>query len=198
MEVEGRSDAEIVEASLSDPSEFRHIYARHYEKVFGFVARRIGVNDAADTTADVFLRALSIRGRYDTARPDSLPWLYGIAANIVGDRLRRSGRGQRVYLAVIEIDVSAEVSDADDRMVAARVGARLNAALGELSSRDRETLLLFALEGLTYAEIGQVLGIPAGTVGSRISRARRRILELIPDLQQITSSEGPQDQEDGP
>ena len=197
MAVAGRSDAEIIEASLSDPGEFRHVYARHYEPVFGFVTKRIGVDDAADVTADVFVRAFAIRGRYDTTRPNGLPWLYGIAGNIVGDWLRRYRRRQRGYLALAELKVGGEMSDADDRMVAAQLAARLNAALGELSSKDRETLQLFALEGLTYAEIGRVLGIPAGTVGSRITRARRRILELIPDLEQIASSEGPQDDEDG-
>jgi RNA polymerase sigma factor (sigma-70 family) len=194
---DSRSDAEIIRASLSDPGEFGEIYARHHPVVFRFVARRIGTNDAGDVAADVFVRAFSIRARYDLTKPDCLPWLYGIASNIVGDRFRRIRRRQRLYIAVVGIEGGAGISDADDRLVARQVTAPLNAALGELSRKDRETLLLFALEGLTYAEIGRVLGIPAGTVGSRITRARRRILELIPELEQIIRSEGPQEHEDG-
>lgn len=185
-----RTDAEIIRASLTDAEEFGEIYARHHTAVFRFVARRIGTGDAGDTAAEVFVRAFSIRARYDTTKPISLPWLYGIGVNVVGDRLRRTRRRQRIHVGGGEIEVGREISDADDRVVAHQVGPRLNAALDQLTAKDRETLLLFALEGLTYTEIGRVLGVPAGTVGSRISRARRRVLELIPDLDQITSAEG--------
>jgi RNA polymerase sigma-70 factor (ECF subfamily) len=191
-----RTDAEIIRASLTDAEEFGEIYARHHTSVFRFVARRIGIGDAGDIAAEVFVRAFSIRARYDTTKPKSLPWLFGIGVNIVGDRLRRTRRRQRIHVGGGETEVGREISDADDRVVANQVGARLNAALEELTAKDRETLLLFALEGLSYAEIGRVLGVPAGTVGSRISRVRRRVLELIPDLEQITSRKGRAD-EDG-
>lgn len=195
MAPEQRTDAEIIRASLTDAEEFGEIYARHHTAVFRFVARRIGIDDAGDIAAEVFVRAFSIRTRYDTTKPKSLPWLYGIGVNIVGDRLRQTRRRQRVHIGG-ETEVGREISDADDRVVAHQVGARLNAALEELTVKDRETLLLFALDGLTYAEISRVLGVPAGTVGSRISRVRRRVLELIPDLEQITTEEGRAD-EDG-
>jgi RNA polymerase sigma-70 factor (ECF subfamily) len=176
---EQRTDAEIIRASLTDAEEFGEIYARHHTAVFRFVARRIGIGDAGDTAAEVFVRAFSIRSRYDTTKPNSLPWLYGIGVNVVGDRLRRTRRRQRIHVVGGEAEVGREISDADDRVVAHQVGVRLNAALDQLTAKDRETLLLFALEGLTYAEIGRVLGVPAGTVGSRISRVRRLVLELI-------------------
>lgn len=195
MAPDPRTDAEIIRASLTDAEEFGEIYVRHHTAVFRFVARRIGIEDAGDTAAEVFVRAFSIRARYDTTKPNSLPWLYGIAVNVVGDRLRRTKRRQRIQVGG-ETEVGREISDADDRVVAHQVGARLNAALDQLTAKDRETLLLFALEGLTYTEIGRVLGVPAGTVGSRISRVRRQVLELIPDLEQITRTEGRAD-EDG-
>lgn len=189
-----RSDAEIIEASLHDPSPFGEIFARHQAAVFRFVARRIGFEDAADVTADIFVRAFSIRHRYDLSKDNSLPWLYGIATNLLGDRHRRMRRGWRVHLAVSRHNsVADETSDIDDRLVAQQVAARLNASLRRLSRMDRETLLLFALEGLTYAEIARALEIPIGTVGSRIARARRQIIEQIPDLRQITGSEGSPD-----
>lgn len=181
------TDAEIIAASIKIPEEFGRIFRRHYRAVYRFVARRRQRrDDAADVTADVFLRALRIRHRYDTTRPNCLPWLYGIAQNVVGDRLRRVEREQRIYLARSSVeDVVDHSADADERTVAQQAGIRLNGALGKLPRRDRETLLLYALEGLTYAEIAQTLGIPVGTVGSRIARTRRRILELIPDLEQM-------------
>lgn len=192
-----RPDGEIIRASLSDPDEFGEIYARHHRAVFRYVARRIGSGDAGDVTADAFVRAFSIRARYNVSQTNSLPWLYGIARNIVGDRIRRTRRRRRTYIALVD-QGDGEISDADDRLVAYQVTRSLNSALGKLSPKDRETLLLFALEGLTYAEISRVLGVPSGTVGSRITRARRRILELIPDLEQIASTEGPAEHKDEP
>ena len=84
------------------------------------------------------------------------------------------------------LDVFYGVEDSDDRLVAESVSDRLNEALGGLSAADRDTFLLYALERLSYAEIAEVLGVPTGTVGSRITRVRRRLRELIPDLEQIT------------
>ncbi|MFQ5522112.1 MAG: RNA polymerase sigma factor [Acidimicrobiia bacterium] len=192
-----RSDAEIIGASIEDPTEFGELFARHHRAVFRFVAQRVGVGDAADVAADVFVRAFSIRHRYDTERPDCLPWLYGIAANIIGDRLRRTKRRQRTYEAGVHVGLGADVSDVDDRLVAENVAGLLKAALDALPWRDRETLMLFALEEMTYSEIARVLDIPIGTVGSRIFRARRRILEEIPDLGQITGMDTPRASEDG-
>jgi len=77
--------------------------------------------------------------------------------------------------------------DADDHLVAAAASGELNRALGVLRSGDRDVLLLFAVEGLEYREIAEALGIPIGTVRSRLSRARSKLRELIPGLAQITS-----------
>lgn len=182
-----RSDAEIIAASLDHPTEFGIIFARHHARVYTYAARRIGIGEAGDVASEVFLKAFRLRYRYDHTRPNSLPWLFGIAQNTIGDGLRSIRRRQRVYL-YFHRDVSAPGTElADDRLVAEAVTDRLNAELGKLSKGDRDALLLFALEGLTYSEIGVTLGIPTGTVGSRISRARRKIGQAIPDLEQIAA-----------
>lgn len=192
-----RSDAEIIRASIEDPKEFGEVFARHHTAVFRFAARRVGVDAAGDTAADVFVTAFSIHHRYDTDRSDCLPWLYGIAANVIGDRLRRAKRRQRAHGPEAHADVTSVTLDVDDRLVAESVAGLLEAALDGLPWRDRETLMLFALEGLTYSEIARALNIPNGTVGSRISRARRRILEQIPNLAQIADKDTPREPEDG-
>lgn len=190
------SDAEIIAASQQDPELFGMIFRRHHAAVFKFAARRVGVDDAGDVAAEVFDRAFRIRRRYDTSKPNGLPWLYGIAANVVGDRLRQSKRHQYIHLfADVQIGPD-DTAGADDRIVATQMAERLNRALRKLSKRDRETLLLYALEGLSYSEIARVLDIPTGTVGSRIHRARARILEEIPDLRRITDREAPPGTED--
>lgn len=180
------SDAELIDASLNDPAAFELIYRRHSRAVFRFVARRVGPEDAADLTADTFVRAIEIRHRYHLDQPSCLPWLYGIAQNIVGDRLRRVRRRDRIYLAASTDSLTLDFGeDADNRIEAAALTDRLNFALGALSPRDRNTLLLHALEGLSYAEIATALDIPPGTVASRLNRARHQIRELIPPLDQI-------------
>ena len=173
------------------------IFERHYAAIFRFCARRIGTRDAADVASEVFVKAFRIRWRFDPDRRDALPWLYGIAINTVGDRLRSFRRQQRGYLYVESPDVSCAEEEADCRIAAEMVRRSLNRALAGLSSRDRNTLLLYALEDLTYEEVAAVLGIPVGTVGSRLARARDRMRQAIPDLQLLTDKWAEMPVEDG-
>lgn len=69
-----------------------------------------------------------------------------------------------------------------ERVMASQVSSSLATALEKLSAADKETFIMYAVDGLTYSEVGKSLGIPAGTVASRISRARRIISDAIPDL----------------
>ena len=186
---ESRSDAEIILASIENPDEFGEIFDRHYDRVYAYAARRLKPSDAADVTAEVFLKAFRLRKRFDVKYPSCFPWLLGIARNTAGDRLRATKRRERVYLR-LQGDTTPSMSDqADERLVAEATSRQLNSALGALPRNDREAFLLFAVDGLTYAEIGATLNIPAGTVGSRIARARRKILQAIPNLRQITERE---------
>lgn len=191
MQDRQRSDAEIIEASLTDPAEFETIFRRHHSAIYQYAIRRVGVVNAGDLAADVFVRAFSIRRRYDLSRADCRPWLYGIAANLAGDRLRRLRIGIRVLFEASSPEPQVDrTADSDSRLVAGDLADDLNAALGRLSDDDRTTFLLFALEELTYSEIGEILDVPPGTVGSRISRVRSRIIQLIPDLEERIDPEG--------
>lgn len=191
MQDRQRSDAEIIEASLTDPAEFETIFRRHHSAIYQYAIRRVGVANAGDLAADVFVRAFSIRRRYDLSRADCRPWLYGIAANLAGDRLRRLRIGIRVLFEASSPEPQVDrTADSDSRLVADDLADDLNAALGQLSDDDRTTFLLFALEKLTYSEIGEILDVPPGTVGSRISRVRSRIIQLIPDLEERIHPEG--------
>ncbi|HZD22662.1 MAG TPA: RNA polymerase sigma factor [Acidimicrobiia bacterium] len=180
------TDAEIISASLVDATDFEIIVDRHFNAVFAFVARRVGRQDAQDVASEVFLRAFALRHRYDRSRSDCLPWLYGIAKNVVRNWLSKIVRSQRIYLAAYPETVLRPYEEADNRLVAVSVSEELNDALRRLSARDRETLFLYALEDLSYKEIAEALHIPIGTVASRIARIRQRVIELIPDLEAKT------------
>lgn len=115
-----------------------------------------------------------------------------IAVHVIGDHFRRVKRSTRIYLRGHELTLSQDdfTTSLAERLDTESAGPSLNQALGRLGKKDRETLLLFAVDGLTYSEISQALGVPIGTVGSRILRARRKIMEQILDLRQITGQDG--------
>lgn len=183
------TDAEIIRTSLEDPTVFGAVFERHHDAIFRFVARRQGIDRAADLTAETFTRAFSLRGRYDTTRESCRPWLYGIAANIIGDEIRRQRRSERLYLTMIgfRIEENDPFLQSEDRIAAEQQADHLNRSLAKLRSGDRDVLLLYAIDELTYQEIADALHIPIGTVRSRLSRARRRMQELEPQLTQTYS-----------
>lgn len=194
------TDAEVIAASLTDPARFGEIFTRHHDAVYRFASRRVGAGEAADVTSDVFLQALRGRQKYDLDRHNCLPWLYGIGVNVIGDHLRRASRRSRIYLKGYEttFDHADFTTPLVERADAESAISGLNRALGRLGKKDRETLLLFAIDRLTYSEVAQALGVPIGTVGSRILRARRKIMEQIPDLGQITGHGGTATGEEAP
>ena len=94
------SDAEVIAGSLDDPERFAVIFDRHADEIYGYAARRLGQQAAADAASEVFLAAFRNRGRYQPSRPDARPWLYGIATKVVGQQLRAEGRQAHLLAAV--------------------------------------------------------------------------------------------------
>lgn len=179
------SDADVIAASSDDPDLFRLIVSRYGEAVLKYVARRVGAQDARDVASEVFLRGFRLRNRYEGLRETCPPWLYRIARNVVGEWLKKAKRSDEIAL-VLHSSVGFE-DEVLDRVIAASVIPELRRALALLSEQDRETLLLFALDGLTYSEVAASLGIPPGTVGSRLTRARNEVRAQVPDLEHKAS-----------
>ncbi|SFO64004.1 RNA polymerase sigma-70 factor, ECF subfamily [Actinomadura madurae] len=183
-------DAEIVRRSRHEPECFAALFDRHYAAIHGYAARRLGRGLADDVAAETFLIAFDRRGRYDLARPDARPWLYGIASNLVARQHRAE---VRQYRALARAGTS-EAGDGHADAVAGRVDAQaakgaLAAALAGLPRGDRDVLLLVAWAQLTVQEAGEALGIPAGTARSRLHRARRRIRAALGDTDPTTLGE---------
>ncbi|GAB3008698.1 RNA polymerase sigma factor [Saccharothrix stipae] len=174
------TDAEIIERSRHEPDAFAAIFDRHAPHIQRYLARRLGPQVADDLVAETFLTAFDKRRRYDPARPDARPWLYGIATNLVGQHRRQEARRYRHGPA--EHADHAEQDHAD--RVAAEVTAHamrslLAGALDGLSAEDRDVLLLVAWEQLSYEEVATALAIPVGTVRSRLHRARRKVRQAL-------------------
>jgi RNA polymerase sigma factor (sigma-70 family) len=170
------TDASVIEQSWAEPERFAVIFERHFSQIHRYLARRVGGKVADDLAADVFLVAFSQRERYDLDRDSARPWLYGIATNLIGTHQRQERRRYRVLALAGPPPVS--LSDEDrvtDQVSAAAAGPALAAALASLDQADRDVLLLVALADLSYPEVAQALGIPYGTVCSRLSRARKQL-----------------------
>jgi RNA polymerase sigma-70 factor (ECF subfamily) len=175
------SDAEVIASSLGDPRQFAGIFDRHAGVVFRFLVRRVGRDTADELLGDTFRIAFERRPTFDLERSSARPWLYGIATNLVAKHRRSEGR--RLH-ATARLAVQRSC-DADDDRVAAALDAdhrwpQVVAGIAELPAGERDALLLFAWEELSYEEIAAALEIPLGTVRSRINRARRRLRELVP------------------
>jgi RNA polymerase sigma factor (sigma-70 family) len=168
------SDADAIAASVDDPSAFELVFDRHFDVVFRYLRRRVGRRLAAET----FAQALASRGRFDAAYADARPWLFGIAVNLLRHHYRREERELRAF-ARSGSDPLASEEPSLERLDAEASKAVVASALAQLPAIEREALLLYAWAELGYGEIAQALGIPVGTVRSRLSRARGRLRELL-------------------
>ena len=155
--------------SLEEHDAFVSLCRQHGPAIHAYLARRTGRQGADDVFGEVWLQAYAARATYDSRFGAPLPWLYGIARNV----LRAHWRGrQRAEAALAQIDPDPW-SDADARLDATARLDELQHALGQLTEEEREVLLLVAWEHLTPAEVARALDIPQGTARSRLHRARQ-------------------------
>jgi RNA polymerase sigma factor (sigma-70 family) len=139
----------------------------------------VGAHLADDIAAETFTQAFRQRDRYDGSS-DAGPWLFGIAANLVRRHHRSERRQLLAYARAGSGSVEpSDLDDADDRLDAEAMWRHVALALASLRAADREVLLLLAWAELSYQEIAQALGVPVGTVRSRLHRGRTRLRELL-------------------
>jgi RNA polymerase sigma-70 factor (ECF subfamily) len=173
-------DAAVIQRSWREPEEFAVLFDRHAPRIHRYVARRVGRDVADDLVAETFLAAFGKRRRYDLRYADATPWLYGIATNLIGQHRREEARQFRIQQAARpdpELPGHAERVAAD--VTAQAMRGVLMAALAGLAAADRDVLVLIAWEQLTYEEAGRCLGVPVGTVRSRLHRARAKVREAL-------------------
>jgi RNA polymerase sigma-70 factor (ECF subfamily) len=161
------SDASLIAASLTDGSAFAAVFDRHWAAIHRWCVARAGPA-GEDLAAETFRVAFDGRARFDPRYADAAPWLYGIATNLLRRHFREAARRGGTS-AGVEADFS---DDALGRVEARALGPELAAALRTVADDDRDALLLHAWADLTYTEIAAATGVPAGTVRSRIHRAR--------------------------
>jgi RNA polymerase sigma factor (sigma-70 family) len=185
------TDAEIIRGMPMNPEAFAKVFDRYYLPIHNYASRRVGPDLAEDIAAEVFLVAFDRWRRYDTSHESARPWLFGIASNLIAGHRRAEARR---YRAMAQADPGAADTDghADrvaGRLDAAAVRSQLARALGGMAAADRDVLLLVAWADLTGEETARALGVPAGTVRSRLHRARRKLRAALGGSDPTTETE---------
>jgi RNA polymerase sigma-70 factor (ECF subfamily) len=175
------SDAQLL-ADLDGSCGLRVLYERHFDVLYRYVAARIGRQAAEDVVAETFVIAFTRRAAFDQSYASALPWLIGIATNLV--RSRR--RAERRHLAsdpdrmeargATDPGLDATIERAD----AAATRAAVMRAVRRLAPSEREAFLVHALAGLEGAELGVALGVSPSAAAVRLHRARTRLRAALP------------------
>lgn len=176
-------DAELVERHrCGDAQAFDEVYARFEGMVYNLAFRLSGSpEEAADLTQEVFLRVYRHLGSFG-GRSSLKTWIFRIAINHCRDRL---SRWRPLTMPIGEATGDGEVAYPDpargpeELAVAADEGRRVAAGLSRLPHAFREAVILRDIEGLSYEEIAEVLGVRIGTVRSRIARGRDQLRALL-------------------
>ena len=176
-------DADVIATSVPDPALFAALVDRHGPMVLRYLTRRVGPSLAEDLAAETFLRAFRSRQTYRSEHGSALPWLYGIATNLLRNHARSEQRRTEVLgrmAAQIAFDDGQQ--RVDDALTAASTLQKLTSTFQSLSAAERDVLVLVAIEGLAYQEAACALGVPIGTVRSRLARARSELRQALAEL----------------
>jgi RNA polymerase sigma-70 factor, ECF subfamily len=164
-----RTDPDAVDATLAasgDPHAFERLYRGHLARVHSLVRRMLSDEEADEVAQDVFVRAWQKLG---TFRGESAfgTWLHRLAINVILGRRESLGTRRKRY---VEGDAMLEL--VPSRRTAPETAMDMEAAIGLLPDGARQVFVLHDIEGYRHEEIGEMLGLAAGTSKSQLHRAR--------------------------
>ena len=168
---------------------FDVLVLRFKDPLLNFIYRYVGnQDDAMDILQDTFIRVYHKKHMYQTIAKFST-WIYTIAGNLAKSSLRRPYRRNTtpiVHPGEKNDEYETPLPDHDptpDRLTdSAFKAARIQKALGQLPAVFREAVILRDIQDMTYEEIADIIGMPIGTVKSRINRGRAQLQELLKDI----------------
>lgn len=168
-------DAALVSAAQNgDTAAFEALVRAHSGPVYAHALRFFGDTHAAeDVVQEVFIKVFRSIGGFDGASAFST-WLYRVTRNVCLDTLR-SGRRRPVPVDLVDVTLTAR----DDPAGEAITTATLERAMRALAPEDRDALSAIGLFGLSYAQAAAALGVPEGTVKSRVFRARKALATAL-------------------
>jgi RNA polymerase sigma factor (sigma-70 family) len=155
------SDAVLIGRSLAHPGEFEALFERHAAVVLQYLRLRVGYSMAEELMAETFVRAFDARQRFDSRRTSALPWLYGIASNLIRMHFRTEERRLRAYRAAAGLEIPAGdlTEERVERLYASELAPAIAAALAALPAAQSDALLLHTYAELTHEEIAEALGL---------------------------------------
>jgi RNA polymerase sigma-70 factor (ECF subfamily) len=172
---DGTSDSAAIADSLARPEGFATIFDRHHVAVHRYLARRAPRAQADDLASMTFVVAFERRASFRPHSTSALPWLLGIATNLMHER-HRAERRQQGALVLLSAERATDAHSAEHDAGGEELDTdRLARALATLDSAQLDVLLLHAWEELTYEQIAEALDVPIGTVRSRLARARAHL-----------------------
>jgi RNA polymerase sigma-70 factor, ECF subfamily len=191
-------DAELVARwQAGDPRSFERLVRRHERSVFGLLYRMLGNREEAEDASQEAFLSLHRHGHRFRREARFSTFLYRVAANAALNRRRTLGRARarERELALRQaagVQLPSVPRDPEDATHGAEVQNQVQEALLQLPEDLRVAVVLYDVEGQSYKEIAEILGIPEGTVKSRIHRARHGLRQILkPLVQSSTTGESP-------
>ena len=172
-----------------DDARFVALFHAHFRELYRYVRRRAGADVAEEVASETFEQAFRNWRSYrpDVAEPKA--WLYGIATNLLRRHFRHEERQLRAF-ARTGVDPITDELDPSWWSGSRQGGPRIAGFLADLPPDEREVLLLYAWADLSYRQIAACLGIPIGTVRSRLNRARTTLRARLADDGEIGAGKG--------
>jgi RNA polymerase sigma-70 factor (ECF subfamily) len=208
----------IAKAQAGDVAAFRRLVERHQRRAFGVALALVrDENDARELVQDAFLRAYKSLPNFQGGS-SFFTWLYRIVTNLSIDLIRKPGRQTTELDELTEAQLEAEDradldltllgrldgSDPADMVRRREIGARLRAELDALPSYHRAVIVMREIDGLSYEEMAQAMGVSKGTIMSRLFHARQKLQRALADCYREQIGERPptmapaSGEEDGP
>jgi RNA polymerase sigma-70 factor (ECF subfamily) len=176
------ADSDLMAMAGSEPEALGELFRRYSRSVYAYCARRTGNFDLAeDLTSVVFMEAFRRRRKLQLSNASALPWLIGVANNVV----RNADRSLRRYRSALNrIPVPANGASSEEntmeRLGAQEALARALQAIAVLTQGEQDVVLLVLWSEFSYADASTALGIPIGTVRSRLASARAKFKDSTP------------------
>lgn len=187
----GADDAALIAAAAAgDSAAFAELVERHAGMVVAVCRSHLGDDEADDAAQEAFVKAWRAAPSF-AGRASVRTWLYRIAVNAARDRLRTRRRRP----AAVDVDIGelaervADPHDIDAQLAGRDVDPALRRALAQLSTPQREAVVLADVYGVPHAELARRHGVAVGTIKSRLHRAHARLADLLAQAEPETPSD---------
>jgi len=180
--------ARFYKSKTEHERQFRLLYERNYAPISAYVRRRVRRADGSD--ADIVAEVFVVAWRRFLEVPEQtkeLPWLYGVARNLVANHFRSAQRSS----ALTDRLMVEERASVDSSAGSSELELRVRRAVDQLSDLDREIFRLIHWEELTHEEVGVSVGITAKAVERRVARARKKVRDYLASLDKFITPNVP-------